>query len=103
MDRFLSGVDSNIVDDTNGRKDQTRTTEEINYDTEVEDQIDNDIRRFYILKENGRRIHKHFIESIENKILISLDISNKEGLSRNKLGDKGAEYLGNYLRYTQVL
>ena len=44
-----------------------------------------------------------FESLIENKILISLDISNKEGLSRNKLGDKGAEYLGNYLRYTQVL
>lgn len=40
---------------------------------------------------------------LENESLISIDISSKEGLNRNRLGDKGAQNLETYLRYSETI
>lgn len=39
----------------------------------------------------------------ENKSLVSLDIGSKAGLHRNRLGEKGAEYLEAYLRMNDFI
>lgn len=40
---------------------------------------------------------------LENESIISIDISSREGLNRNRLGDKGAQNLETYLRYSETI
>ena len=44
-----------------------------------------------------------FESLLENYTIISLDVSSREGLYRNRLGEKGAQALEGFLRYSATL